>query len=115
MRWPFTAISVSGRISPDWTHTQRPPRMTRSADSRPMATSISLRLVSIHSFVSIHYHSSGGCASVAGSQPPGGPVVGLDERGEVERRQTSLHYDLAALHDAQVDSYRRTEDEGSQG
>jgi len=39
------ATSDPARISPDWTHTQRPPRTTRSAGCRPMATSTRVRLI----------------------------------------------------------------------
>src|SRR5215213_4042916 len=47
MRPATMAISVEGMISPEYTLTQRPLRMTRSAGSRPMHTSISFGAVSL--------------------------------------------------------------------
>jgi hypothetical protein len=37
-------------ISPEWTFTQRPLRMTRSAGLRPIATSTRCVATSVHSF-----------------------------------------------------------------
>ena len=47
IRSPRTAISVSGMISPDWTQTQRPFLITRSALFRPMATSTSALVLAL--------------------------------------------------------------------